>query len=163
LPERAARATGSADDLDLTPAEQSFGYLLRHTSRMAQRLLQDKIESHGITLGQNFILRELWEDDGLTMRELATRLRILDPTVATTVDSLEARGLVVRERSEEDRRRVHARLTEKGKALRTTLLRYAAEVNRTALEGIPAEDVAHVKATLLKVKQNLAGSRFADE
>jgi len=151
------------DELDLRPAEQSFGYLLRDTSRFALRLLQAKIEAHGITLSQNFVLRELWEDDDLTMRELALRLHVLDPSVAATVDSLVARGLVVRVRSDADRRRVHARLTAKGKALRTTLLRYAAEVNAAALAGIPQDDVARVKAILLKVKRNLVGLQFADD
>jgi DNA-binding MarR family transcriptional regulator len=142
--------------------EPSFGYLVRDTSRLMLRLLQEKIEPHGITLSQNFVLRELWENDGLTMSELAARLDVVDPSVANTVDGLVERGLVMRVRNGEDRRRVHARLTEKGKKLRVRLLRYAAEANEAALAGLSGEEIAAARTALRRAKENLLQLRRSE-
>lgn len=120
-------------------------------------MLQHKIEAHGVTLSQYFILRELWEADGLTLRELAARVRIADPSIATSIDALESAGLVKRVRSEDDRRRVHVHLTSQGAALRAVLLQYAVEVNAAALQGITLPEIDQAQGVLKKVKDNLNG------
>ena len=50
------------------------------------------------------------------MRELAEFLLLAVNSVTSTVDNLEKKGLVVRQRSQEDRRVVHVELTEAGRA-----------------------------------------------
>lgn len=135
--------------------EPSFGYLLRDTSRLLQRMLQERVTRHGVTLSQNFILRELWENDGLTIRELGLRLHVVDPRMTTTIDALERKGLVKRVGSTEDRRKVHVFLTPKGRALRREFERYGVEVNSAALSGISAAELRQVRTVLDRVKQNL--------
>ncbi|MGH7707935.1 MAG: MarR family winged helix-turn-helix transcriptional regulator [Vulcanimicrobiaceae bacterium] len=134
---------------------RSFGYLLRDTSRLLLRALQVNIEKHGITLGQYFVLRELWEADGLTLGEIGTRVGTLAPSTNAVVDALEKRGLAVRKRGEQDRRNVHVHLTATGRSLRSELLRYAADVNRRALRGLPPEQVELIRELLQRVKSNL--------
>jgi DNA-binding MarR family transcriptional regulator len=141
--------------------DRSFGYLMRDTTRLLLGIFQDKLGTHGITLSQNFILRELWEEDELTMGELAARVRIVEPSVATSIDALERQGIVTRVRSSEDRRRVHVRLTPAGGALRLTLLRYAAEMNEIALRGVGLAEVEIAKTVLQQVKDNLSDHRLA--
>jgi DNA-binding MarR family transcriptional regulator len=128
---------------------------MRDTSRLLLRMLQSKIEPHGITLSQYFILRELWEFDGLTLRELAVRVRIADPSIATNIDGLEESALVKRERSDDDRRRVHVYLTATGRSLRSSLLQYAVEINADALKGISLAEIDQVQSLLKRVKDNL--------
>jgi MarR family transcriptional regulator, organic hydroperoxide resistance regulator len=135
---------------------RSFGYLLRDTSRLLLRALQGEIEKHGITLGQYFVLRELWAQDGLTIGELGNGVGILAPSTNTLVVALERKGLVFRERGQQDRRNVHVRLTSAGLALRSRLLRYAAGVNARALREVPAGDVELIRRVLQKVKLNLS-------
>ena len=55
--------------------------------------------------------------DGLSMGELARRLNLKPATVAKTVDSLEARKMVRRARSESDKRSVSVVVTEAGMKL----------------------------------------------
>lgn len=55
--------------------------------------------------------------DGIAMGELARRMNLKPATVAKTVDSLEARDLVRRARSEADKRIVSVVVTEAGMAL----------------------------------------------
>jgi DNA-binding MarR family transcriptional regulator len=135
--------------------ERSFGYLLREASRSVLRALQERIQPHNVTLGQYFILRELWQEDGLTQRQISARVSIMDPSTAVALDAMEKRGLVVRVRSSEDRRRVNVVLTEHGRTLEPILLRYAAEVNAIGLIGLPESEIERGRQLLRAVRDNL--------
>ncbi len=139
----------------------SVGYLLRDTSRRILRLTTELLVPHGITLAQYFALRELWQRDGCTQRELANAIGILEPTMVATVDALEIAGLVERVRSRDDRRKTHVRLTERGHALRDTALGVAAHVLDLALAGVSDDEIAAVRSVLQRVKGNLAAEAFA--
>lgn len=58
--------------------------------------------------------------DGIAIGELARRLNLKPATVAKTVDSLEARNLLVRVRSEADKRSIHVNITQAGTELQNT-------------------------------------------
>lgn len=65
-----------------------------------------------------FMLINLLERDvGWTLRTLATALNLVPTTLLQTVDSLEQRGVVARQRATVDRRQVHITLTEVGRAI----------------------------------------------
>jgi DNA-binding MarR family transcriptional regulator len=134
---------------------RSLGYLLRDTSRRILRLTTVLLEPHGITLPQYFALRELWQTDGCTQRELANAVGILEPTMVATIDGLEQAGLVVRSRSRDDRRKTHVLLTDRGRALRETALGIAESVLDRGLEGIADSDIDLVRGVLQRVKANL--------
>jgi len=68
----------------------------------------------GITLPQLVVLRAIRTLGEVTTGRLSAAASLSPATVTTIVDKLEAGGLVVRYRSEEDRRIVHSRLTERG-------------------------------------------------
>lgn len=133
----------------------SIGYLLRDTSRRILSRLTALLEPHAVSLPQYFVLRELWNRDALTQRELADRVGVLEPTMVSTIDGLARAQLVVRDRSTIDRRKTHVRLTERGVALRTTLLGYAADVLEEALGGLSDAEVSTLRALLQRVKANL--------
>ncbi len=134
---------------------QSIGYLLRDVSRRILRRHTERLEAeHGITLPQCFVLRELWQREGLTQRELANRVGVLEPAMVATIDSLVALELIERERSSSDRRKIHIRLTERGRALEDPALAISADVLEAALAGSTREEIETVRAVLARVKQN---------
>jgi DNA-binding MarR family transcriptional regulator len=134
----------------------SIGYLLRDTARRILSDLTDRLEPHGITLPQYYVLRELWQEEGLTQREIANRVGVLEPTMVSTIDALERAGMIARERSTTDRRKTHVKLTAAGRKLRDTLHGYAADVLDHALTGISDAEIAELRRLLQHVKQNLA-------
>ena len=85
-----------------TDWRESVGYLLRDATRLMLRMTAALIAEHGITMTQYFLLRQLWETDGQSQRELARQLDVPEPALATLLDALEAAGLVVRKRSTSD-------------------------------------------------------------
>jgi DNA-binding MarR family transcriptional regulator len=136
---------------------KSIGYLLRDTARRILADLTTRLGPHGITLPQYFVLRELWQEEGLTQREVANRVGVLEPTMVTTLDALERLGLIARVRSTTDRRKTHVQLTPEGSTMRDTLQGYSADVLERALEGVSADEIATLRRLLQQIKGNLAG------
>jgi MarR family transcriptional regulator, organic hydroperoxide resistance regulator len=147
-------ATDSMEPLEFLP-QHSIGYLLRDTYRAFSKVLQSRISAHGVTIGQWYFLRVLWEEDGLTQRELSQRVGMMEPTTVTALNGMEKRGYVKRVRNATDRRKVNIFLTEKGRALRSRLLPHAADVNRIAAKSVTAQDIERIRGVLNTMKENL--------
>jgi len=144
------------------PPDQSVGYLVRETHRAFLRALGARVSRHGVSIGMWYFLRALWEEDGLTQRELSRRVRMMEPTTATALESMERRGLISRARNSHDRRKVNIRLTEEGRRLRAVLLPYAIEVNLVALAGISAKKIPLLREQLDRIKRNLDADATGD-
>ncbi len=137
------------------PPERSVGYALRETYRAFSRVLTSRISAHGVTIGQWYFLRVLWEGDGLTQRELSRRVGMMEPTTVTALNGMERRGYVKRVRNATDRRKVNIFLTKKGRSLRDKLLPHAIEVNEIATQGVPAREIEGLRKVLRRMKGNL--------
>jgi MarR family transcriptional regulator, organic hydroperoxide resistance regulator len=137
------------------PFEQSIGYQIRATHRALQRYLQLKIEPHNIVSGSWYYLRVLWNEDGLTQRELADEVGIREPTAFKAIKHMEAQGLVRRLRSKADRRKIHVWLTPKGNALKDELIPLARHVVATAARDLTTDEVLVLLEMLAKIQLNL--------
>ena len=137
------------------PPEDSVGYMLRDTYRAFSRELASRIAHEKVTMGMWFFLRALWEEEGLTQRELSRRIGMMEPTTVTALTAMEQRGLVERKHDPKDRRRRIVRLTPKGRRLKDKLLPAAFETNVLALEGVSESEIRRLKKTLTKMKRNL--------
>lgn len=134
--------------------DANLGYLLRDTTRLMMRSLQQRLEGPGITLGNWFILRELWETDGMALRALAVRMDLLGPSIVAAIDSMEKRDLVQRRRSATDRRQVHIFLTKRGRQLQMELQGLTREVSAVGLRDIDKADVERLRALLRIIREN---------
>jgi DNA-binding MarR family transcriptional regulator len=65
----------------------------------------------GLTAPQILLLQTIRNRGEVTIGELATDISLSQATVTTILDRLEKRGLVYRQRSSTDKRKVHAHLT----------------------------------------------------
>ncbi|CAM3011689.1 MULTISPECIES: MarR family winged helix-turn-helix transcriptional regulator [Vibrio] len=71
----------------------------------------------GLTGPQLILMRAIQELGEVTIRELSKHTNMSQATATTILDRLERNGYVQRIRSVEDKRKVHAHLTETGKVL----------------------------------------------
>ncbi len=71
--------------------------------------------SHLVNVQEAHLLLRLGTRGALAMSEIAAALQLSLSSVTTTVDKLENKALVLRERSDEDRRVVRVGLTPKGR------------------------------------------------
>jgi DNA-binding MarR family transcriptional regulator len=78
------------------------------------RELRREIHSLGVTGGQASLLFTIQRRPGIGVRELAALERMSAPGMSKYVARLEAAGLILREPSDEDRRRVGLRVSPEG-------------------------------------------------
>ena len=140
------------------PPEESIGHQVRWAHRALQREIEERLKPFGITNGMWYFLRALWEEDGLSQRELSDRVGTSEPTTVSALHAMEKRGLALRVQNTDDRRKSNIFLTRPAKDLRDLLLKEAREVNRTATEGIGTAEIESLKATLSKIRKNLAAA-----
>lgn len=140
------------------PLEESLGFQVRDLNRLMQRALAERIAPAGVTSGAWYFLRVLWEEDGLTARELAQRLGMQEPTAVIALRGMEEAGWITRTRSADDRRKVHVHLTPAGRALRERLLPEARGVIAAATRGLTVEERDTLLALLRRARGNLGGA-----
>ncbi len=141
---------------DYTETRNSAGFLVRDTHLQFARALRTRLQPHKVTPGQWFFLRALWEEEGLSQRELSRRVGTTEPTTVSALRLLERNGVIRRQRNATDRRTINIFLTDAGRALKQDLLPYALEVNTVATAGLSMEEVDQLYAILGKIRDNLA-------
>lgn len=135
---------------------ERLAHLVRQAARGFVRSLQYRLAGQDITFGQWVFLRILWQNDGMTQRELSDAAGLVEPTTHSALQRLERLGLITRRNLPGNRRKLYVFLTPAGKALRTRLEPLAEEVNAVAVHGIHNEDVNTTRRTLLAIIANLA-------
>ena len=127
---------------------------------MFARCLQPRIAREGVSIGMWFVLRMLWDEDGMTQRELGERVGINGPTMVTALNSMERAGLVKRVHNQTDRRKINIFLTARGRNLKSKLWPMAAEVLALGLSGLNRSQVQSLNEMLTKIHLNLERDHF---
>jgi DNA-binding MarR family transcriptional regulator len=133
----------------------SYAYQVRGTHRLFARLLEKQIANSGIKTGDWYLLRVLWEKDGISQKELSRQSFLTESSVVTMLNSMAKAGLVVRERDEIDKRRMKILLTEKARGLKEELIPVARDINSRATRDIATEDLKTFMKVLSRMKDNL--------
>lgn len=136
-------------------ADERIAHLVRLCARGFGRSLQMRLADHDVSFGQWVFLRILWNEEGLSQREMADRAGLTEPTVHTALLKLEALGYVTRSTLPGNRRKQHTFLTEAGKRLREVLEPLAVEVNAQAMRGLSDEAAESFRQVLVQVIDNL--------
>lgn len=93
---------------------------LRRVMRAVDLHSRKLMQSHGLTGPQALVLQEAVKGTGISAGELAGRVSLSQATVTDIVSRLEQRGLLSRQRSSEDRRRVLIQTTAAGREVIAT-------------------------------------------
>src|SRR5690242_10118143 len=150
--EMSAGQPAHADDQPMPDFQTAF-WATKHALAAATAAAFSR---HGVHQGQQFILRELWAEDGQTPGEIARRLGLATPTVTRAATRMEAAGLLRREPHPGDRRLVRLLLTERGRSLEGVIAAETDKVTERALATFsPAEREALIRA-LTVIRRNLS-------
>jgi len=101
-------------------------------------------------------LRILWEEDGLTQSELASRARMKGPSAVAAIKELEWRGFVRRIDDRHDRRKVRLFLTAEGRRLYDLVMPDIDAVRKIMLSGFSASEQDQLKQMLRRMRRNLS-------
>ena len=141
--------------------DESLGFLIAEAERASKRVLFSRIAEHGIRRGGWFVLRALWENEGMTQRELAQRLGLMETSVLEMVRAMESDGLVTRTRDTEDKRKVRIHLSAQGRAIEPQLMQVAQTVNDQMVQDLTQAEAVLLKLLLKKVRASLLGDSAA--
>ena len=132
---RSPAAPRPRGQLDLA---HSTAHWIKAAHRALQQSLQARLEPFGIKLSHWHCLRYLWEEDGLTQRELSRRVDVKESTLVALIREMETLGLIRRVRDQHDLAEVHG-FASRARCVTCQLPPVAGTVNRPALPASPAE------------------------
>jgi len=133
-----------------------IAHLIRDAARGVTRGLQLRLARFDVSFGHWVFLRILWEEDGLSQRELSDRAGLMESTTHTALRRMEDVGYIVRRNKPGNLRKQHVNLTPRGRALKKKLVPLAEAVNEVATAGLDPADVVTTRKTMLAMIVNLA-------
>jgi len=107
---------------DMLKLDNQLCFALYVTSKEVIKKYKPLLDPLGLTYTAYITLLALWEQDHITLKELGQRLYLDSGTLTPLLKKLEAKGLLIRQRSPKDERRVYIILTQQGKALKKQVL-----------------------------------------
>ena len=127
----------------VSPLDAHLGYWLRYVSNHVSHAFGRRLAQRGVTTAEWVVLRALHDHSSLPPSALAERLGMTRGAITKLADRLIAKSLLVRTRSEDDRRFQALALTESGRALLPDLAALA-DANDAEFFGhlAPAERIA---------------------
>jgi len=140
---------------DAVPDDR-LAHLVKDAARAFVRALQARLAEHDVSFGHWTFLRILWEQDGLTQKQLSDEAGVMEPTTYAAVTAMEELGYVTRVQRPGNRKNVHVTLTARGRALKRKLVPLAEDVNRIGVEGVDARRVTIAREVLIAIIANLA-------
>ncbi len=141
-------------DFNPLALENQLCFPLYAASKEITRRYKPFLDPLGLTYTQYVAMMVLWEQDGITVGELGSKLYLDSATLTPLLKRLEAHGFVRRERSHEDERAVIVTLTDEGRALRERALEVP-YCMAGCLEISP-EDATELKMLLEKLLRSIA-------
>jgi DNA-binding MarR family transcriptional regulator len=101
----------------VSPLEAHLGYWLRFVSNQVSHAFSLKVAERGVTMVEWVVLRKLYDCDAMAPSVLAEKIGMTRGAISKIVDRLEAKGLLKRTTSNEDRRYLALALTPQGRAI----------------------------------------------
>ncbi|MBD2022338.1 MarR family transcriptional regulator [Leptolyngbya sp. FACHB-36] len=137
-------------------APHGMGYRIKLLSQLLARNFQERLDPFGLTIFHWVVLCCLWEEDGLAISSIGDKLQQVGGTLTGVLDRMESRGLIRRERDQQDRRVWRIWLTDAGRDLKDILPPIAVEVREQAMQGIAVEDRERLSALVDLAIANLS-------
>ncbi|WP_426502457.1 MarR family winged helix-turn-helix transcriptional regulator [Dactylosporangium sp. McL0621] len=121
------------------------------TSKQVRALTEARLQRHGLHLGQDRLLAELWERDGRTPGEIATAAGVTTPAVVKMAGRMVEAGWIAKRGDERDSRLVRLWLTDAGRALREPVEAERRWVDEQITADLTAGERRDLIAALAKV------------
>lgn len=135
--------------------EETVGFHLTLVSRARRNLIAAEIEPFGLYVGQDLIMVQLWNEEGLTQSHLAERVGIDVSTMTKALQRLERYGLVRRCHDTEDTRVIRVHLTEQGRALEPVVTEKWLQAEQRTFAGFSDDEYALMCNFLERIEKNI--------
>ena len=137
--------------------KSNSGFYIGRIKQVNTRLLNKFLAQKNITAfngEQGRILHVLWENDGISNRELSKKSGLAMSSLTTMLERMEEKNLLIRKFCPSDKRKILIFLTDYAKSLKSEYDEISDKMNEISFEGISDEDRLAFEATLEKVLYN---------
>ena len=134
--------------------EESVGYLMRQVITAVGQEIERQLAPADLTNAQWVPLFKLHRKHASTPAELARVCHLDAGSMTRTLDRLEAKGLCLRVRSEDDRRVVHIELTPAGVLAAQGIPLVLSNVQNAHLSGFSHDEFETLKSYLRRILDN---------
>lgn len=131
--------------------QNSFGWMINVIANKASKDFDLELKKHGLTIALWPTLMCLWEEEGVTQRDIAEKSKVENSTTTRTLDKLEILELVERRADPNSRRSFRIYLTEKGKALEEVLIPIPIKLNKELMEALDTDEQQQMIGLLKKM------------
>lgn len=131
--------------------EDSVGYLMGRIMTIIKEAVDHELAPTDLTHAQWVPLLKIYMDEASTVAELARLTQVDVGAMTRTLDRLEAKGLVKRVRSSEDRRVVNVELTDDGRATAKKIPAVLCRVQNAHLRGFSHDEWQLLKSMLQRI------------
>ncbi len=135
--------------------DDSLGFILNKTNTKLKNELFQRFKEYDVTPEQWAVLNCLWEQEGVTPKELADRIFKDKPNTNRILEKLQVKELIVRKPHPIDKRAYQIFLTDRGWALKKELIPKVMQLLETAAIGIEKHKVLEMKKLLNQIYDNL--------
>ena len=144
------------DPCECLMLDNQLCFALHSTSLLMTKVYKPLLQALGLTYPQYLAMMVLWEEDGLIVGEISSRL-LTDPgSLTPLLKRLEAEGLLSRTRSREDERVVVVELTAAGRALQDKAMGIPQCI--LGASGLELEQLLKLQADLIALRSHLQAS-----
>jgi DNA-binding MarR family transcriptional regulator len=134
---------------------QHLCYKLYSTSLQMTQLYKPLLSELKLTYPQYLVMVLLWEEEGISLKDVATRLGQDQGSITPLVKRLESVGYLIRSRNPLDERNKIVTLTHAGKELRVEAVRLSEKI--VGFSRLTADEARSLMSLLDKLAANLAG------
>ncbi|CAK2407946.1 MarR family transcriptional regulator, transcriptional regulator for hemolysin [Vibrio crassostreae] len=131
--------------------QNSFGWMINVIANKATKDFDLELKKHGLSIALWPTLMCLWEEEGVTQRDIAAKSKVENSTTTRTLDKLEKLELVERRADPHSRRSFRIYLTEKGKALEEVLIPIPVKLNEELMASLDAKEQQQMIGLLKKM------------
>jgi len=137
------------------PLQDYIGFRILQIHRAHRNRAEAAFNELGLYTGQEWVLFQLWNEEGQTQTQLVSSLRVEPPTITKTLDRLEKTGLVERRQDPDDARVSRVYLTPAGRVLEAKVRKVWDELEALTTEGLSDVELALLRRLLDQIFQNL--------
>lgn len=133
----------------------SIAYLVVQIAKAQRNLVGSRLREINLYPGQDVLLSQLWQNDGLTNGELAEKMLVEPAAITKAVKRMENAGWVKRQADDDDGRISRIFLTRKGQNIQEQVEEIWSEIEGIVSEGISQDERLLLIDALTRIRSNL--------
>jgi DNA-binding MarR family transcriptional regulator len=138
-------------------SQREGGFLITKIHHLGRRVFAELLRQKEIEIGpgQGRILFALCKKDEVPINDLARRTLLRKSTLSELLDNLEESGYIERVQSQEDRRKVLIKTTDKTHKLQKAYIDLSVTMTKLFYNGFTDEEIEQFESYLGRVLENL--------